>query len=343
MARANDAAGWCCLYHACKSLKAYNARPCCDAAQTMSDSAIAIQDVHKRFASTHALNGVSFEIRRGEYFGLLGPNGAGKSTLINIIAGLARATSGSVAVLGHDVQADFRAARRSLGVVPQELVYDPFFSVVDLLRLQAGYYGCGQDYWPWIDELLQRLELTDKRDATMRALSGGMKRRVLIAQALVHKPDVVILDEPTAGVDVELRHTLWRFTRELNAAGHTIVLTTHYLEEAEELCDRIAILNHGQLRVLEDKDALLNRHPFRYLRIEVSGKGELPEDMEALVVSRNANELVFKLRQGCDHIGDVLEAVRSAGYRIEDVHTREPSLENIFVELTHTATDGAPA
>lgn len=300
----------------------------------MTDVAIAINDVHKRFASTHALRGLSFDVRRGEYFGLLGPNGAGKSTLINIIAGLAHATSGSVAVLGHDVQADFRAARRNLGVVPQELVYDPFFPVLDLLRLQAGYFGCGRDYWPWIDQLLARLELTDKQGESMRALSGGMKRRVLIAQALVHKPNVVILDEPTAGVDVELRHTLWRFTRELNAAGHTIVLTTHYLEEAEELCDRIAILDHGELRVLEDKATLLNRRPFRYMTIEVSGKGELPEDMETLVVSRNASEYVFKLTQGCDRIGDVLEAVRQAGFRIEDVHTREPSLENIFVELT---------
>lgn len=300
----------------------------------MTDAAIAIDDVHKRYASTHALKGVSFDIRRGEYFGLLGPNGAGKSTLISIIAGLSRATAGSVAVLGHDVQTDFRAARRSLGVVPQELVYDPFFSISDLLRLQAGYYGCGRDYWPWIDELLERLELTDKRDETMRALSGGMKRRVLIAQALVHRPNVVILDEPTAGVDVELRHTLWRFTRELNADGHTIVLTTHYLEEAEELCDRIAILHHGELKVLEDKDTLLNRRPFRYLRIEVSGSGTLPDDIEALVVARNANEISFKLTKHCDYIGDVFEAVRQAGFRIEDVHTREPSLENIFVELT---------
>lgn len=306
----------------------------------MNDTAIAINDVHKRFASTHALKGVNFDIGRGEYFGLLGPNGAGKSTLINITAGLAHASAGSVAVLGHDVHRDFRAARRNLGVVPQELVYDPFFPVQDLLRLQAGYFGCGKDYWPWIDELLERLELTHKRGESMRALSGGMKRRVLIAQALVHKPNVVILDEPTAGVDVELRHTLWRFTRELNNAGHTIVLTTHYLEEAEELCDRIAILNHGELRVLEDKDALLNRHPFRYLRMEVSGKGVLPEDMESLVVSRNASEIVFKLTKGCDRIGNVLEVVRNSGYHIEDVHTREPSLENIFVELTMDADKG---
>ncbi len=309
----------------------------------MNDIAIAINDVHKRFKTTHALKGVRFDIRRGEYFGLLGPNGAGKSTLINIIAGLAHASEGSVAVLGHDVIRDFRNARRNLGLVPQELVYDPFFPVLDLLRLQAGYYGCGKDYWPWIDELLEKLELTDKRHQSMRALSGGMKRRVLIAQALVHKPNVVILDEPTAGVDVELRRTLWGFTRELNAAGHTIVLTTHYLEEAEELCDRIAILHHGELRVLEDKHALLGRHPFRFLKIQVSGSGPLPEDVEALIVARNANEIEFRLEQGKHYIGDVLESVRDAGYRIQDVRTREPTLENIFVELTTDHPTSAPA
>src|SRR5699024_9035711 len=309
----------------------------------MSESAIAINDVRKQFGDMHALKGVRFDIRRGEYFGLLGPHGAGKSTLINIIAGLARATSGSVAVLGHDVQTDFRAARSSLGVVPQELVYDPFFPVLDLLRLQAGYFGCGRDYWPWIDELLERLELTDKRHDSMRALSGGMKRRVLIAQALVHKPNVVILDEPTAGVDVELRRTLWKFTRELHADGHTIVLTTHYLEEAEELCDRIAILHHGELKVLEEKNTLLQRRPFRYLKLQVAGCGQLPEDVEALVVARNANEITFKVAKDSSQIGDVFEAVRSAGHHIEDVHTREPTLENIFMELTSDAPEQAAA
>lgn len=301
----------------------------------MSEPAIAIHDVQKRYASTHALKGVSFDIRRGEYFGLLGPNGAGKSTLISIIAGLTHASSGNVAVLGHDVRRDFRQARRALGVVPQELVYDPFFPVRDMLRIQAGYYGCGQDHWPWIDELLERLDLTDKADQSMRALSGGMKRRVLIAQALVHKPDVVILDEPTAGVDVELRRTLWHFTRDLNDAGHTIVLTTHYLEEAEELCDRIAILNHGELSVLEDKRALLDRHPYRFLSLQLSGNGgPLPASVERLIEDRHEDTLELKLEQGRDFIADVMEAIRDAGYRIQDVRTREPSLENIFMELT---------
>ncbi|ROO25014.1 ABC transporter [Salinisphaera orenii MK-B5] len=309
-----------------------------------NDTAIAIDRVHKRYGRTHALRGVSFDIRRGEYFGLLGPNGAGKSTLISIIAGLTHASEGSIAVLGHDVRSDFRAARRALGVVPQELVYDPFFPVRDLLRLQAGYYGCGRDYWPWINELLERLELTDKRDMSMRALSGGMKRRVLIAQALVHKPDVVILDEPTAGVDVELRRTLWRFTRDLNDAGHTIVLTTHYLEEAEELCDRIAILNHGELKVLEDKRALLDRHPYRFLSLQLTGDGgPLPAEVEALVEDRHEDTLELKLEQGRHYIADVMESIRDAGYRIADVRTREPHLEDIFVELTMDKPDGRAA
>lgn len=301
----------------------------------MTDTAISFKDVQKRYASTHALKGVSFDIRRGEYFGLLGPNGAGKSTLISVTAGLARATAGSVAVLGHDVVSDYRAARRALGVVPQELVYDPFFSVREMLRLQAGYQGCGKRVWPWIDELLERLELEDKSANSIRQLSGGMKRRVLIAQALVHKPEVVILDEPTAGVDVELRRTLWKFTRELNEAGHTIVLTTHYLEEAEALCDRIAILNHGELQVLEDKEALLGRHPYRFLSLQLTGQGgELPGHVERLIEERRGDTIDLKLKQGEDFIGDVIEGIRDAGWRITDVHTREPSLENIFVELT---------
>ncbi len=300
----------------------------------MTRPAVSIRDIHKRFGDFEALKGVSFDIQQGEFFGLLGPNGAGKSTLISIIAGLCRATSGNIAVLGHDVVADYRAARRNLGVVPQELVYDPFFPVEDLLRLQAGYYGCGRDYWPWIDELLEALELDDKRDASMRQLSGGMKRRVLIAQALVHKPNVVILDEPTAGVDVELRRTLWRFTRRLYEDGHTIVLTTHYLEEAEELCDRIAILNHGELRVLEEKRALLDRHPFRFLKLRLEGRGRLPDDVRALAENINGKEIELRLEQGRHNISDVIESIRAAGFRVQDVRTREPSLEDIFVELT---------
>lgn len=308
----------------------------------MHNAAIAIKDVRKSFGQTEALKGVSFDIHPGEFFGLLGPNGAGKSTLIHIIAGLTRASSGTVSVLGNDVVSAYRQARQSLGVVPQELVYDPFFPVEDLLRLQAGYYGCGKEVWPWIDELLDALELNDKRNQSMRALSGGMKRRVLIAQALVHKPDVVILDEPTAGVDVELRRTLWRFTRRLHDAGHTIVLTTHYLEEAEQLCDRIGILNHGELEVLEDKNALLNRHPFRFLKLRLQGEAVLPESVRSLAERIDGPEIELKLEQGKHHIADVLETIRDAGLRVEDVRTREPSLEDIFVELTTDDATGSP-
>ncbi|MFW7344103.1 ABC transporter ATP-binding protein [Pollutimonas sp. H1-120] len=205
-----------------------------------------------------ALNNVSFTVEYGEFFGLLGPNGAGKTTLISILAGLARASSGTARVCGHDVVGDFKQSRRMLGVVPQEIVYDPFFTVRETLRLQSGYFGLRNND-DWIDEVLSNLGLLDKADANMRALSGGMKRRVLVAQALVHRPPVIILDEPTAGVDVDLRRTLWEFIARLNKAGHTILLTTHYLEEAEALCGRIAMLKSGQVVALDTTQALLAR------------------------------------------------------------------------------------
>src|SRR6201991_3345943 len=220
-------------------------------------SAISFQQVEKTYGSgVRALAGVSFDVQPGEFFGLLGPNGAGKTTLISILAGLARATRGKVAVMGHDVVDDYAAARRSLGIVPQELVFDPFFSVRETLRIQSGYFGVrGND--AWIDELLVGLGLADKADANMRQLSGGMKRRVLVAQALVHRPPVIVLDEPTAGVDVELRQTLWQFVARLNKEGHTVLLTTHYLEEAEALCQRIAMLKQGRVVALERTSELL--------------------------------------------------------------------------------------
>ena len=307
-------------------------------AVSANSPAIRIEDLHKSYGGLQALRGVSFDIRPGEYFGLLGPNGAGKSTLISIIAGLVRASRGRVAVLGHDVMLNWRPARLNLGVVPQELVYDPFFPVRDILRIQAGYYGKGREQWPWIDHLLEELELADKATATIRQLSGGMKRRVLIAQALVHKPPVLILDEPTAGVDVELRRTLWRFTKRLHAEGHTVVLTTHYLEEAEQLCERIAILHQGELKELESKAALLARHPFRFLRLRVEGAAPLPEAIHALQVGGSDGEIELRLQRGPHGIAAVLDALRDAGLRVQDVHTREPTLEDIFVELTGNGT-----
>ncbi len=298
-----------------------------------SPTAVDIRGVQKNYGSVPALKGVDLEVRRGEFFGLLGRNGAGKSTLINIIAGLVRMSAGTVAVLGHDTVRDYRAARRNLGVVPQELVFDPFFNVTDMLRLQAGYYGCGRESWPWIDQLIERLELGEKRRAMMRTLSGGQKRRVLIALALVHKPPVVILDEPTAGVDVELRRTLWAFTRELHAQGHTIILTTHYLQEAEDLCQRIAILESGALRAVETTRDLLARHAFRFLKLKLNGAG-LPDSLRPLVVSEQDGEIELKLERARHPVGEVLETLRAHGARVDDVHTREPSLEDVFVEMT---------
>jgi len=303
--------------------------------------ALEIRDVRKTYGTVRALNGLSFQIQQGEFFGLLGPNGAGKSTLISIISGLIRADEGRVAVLGHDTVSDWRAARRKLGVVPQELVFDPFFKVVDLLRIQAGYYGCGKEVWPWIDEMLERLELGNKRTAMMRTLSGGMKRRVLIAQALVHKPPVVILDEPTAGVDVELRRTLWRFMRDLHAKGTTVVLTTHYLEEAQEMCDRIAIVDKGVLRVVETTEGLLNRHPFRFLTLKLADGATMPPNLAELVTSEKAGAIELKLDRERHPIASVFAGLKAAGIEIADVSTREPDLEDIFVALTAKPAAGA--
>jgi ABC-2 type transport system ATP-binding protein len=297
--------------------------------------ALSINGVKKRYGAVQALNGISFDIQPGEFFGLLGPNGAGKSTLISIVAGLIRADEGRISVLGHDTVTDWRAARRALGVVPQELVFDPFFKVVDMLRIQAGYYGCGKEVWPWIDEMLVRLDLDAKRNVSMRALSGGMKRRVLIAQALVHKPPLVILDEPTAGVDVELRRTLWRFMRDLHSKGTTVVLTTHYLEEAQEMCERIAIVDKGQVRVIETTPELLARNRFRFLKLKLAEGSALPDALQPLVTETKNGTVELKLDRDLHPIGSVFAALRSAGAVIEDVQTRDPDLEDIFVELTH--------
>ena len=223
-------------------------------------AAVSIVDVVKHFGSLQALAGVSLVIEEGEFFGLLGPNGAGKTTLISCLAGLIRPDSGTLKVLGHDVINDFREARRPLGVVPQELVFDPFFNVRETLQIQSGYFGIRKND-DWIDEILHNLDLTSKANVNMRRLSGGMKRRVLVAQALVHKPPVIVLDEPTAGVDVELRQGLWQFVRRLNGEGHTIILTTHYLEEAEALCGRIALMKQGRVVALDTTANLIAAHP----------------------------------------------------------------------------------
>jgi len=300
--------------------------------------AVTIENLHKRYGAVTALAGVDFSIARGEFFGLLGPNGAGKSTLISIMAGLARADGGHVRILGHDVVRDYRRTRRLLGVVPQELVYDGFFTVREMLRLQAGYFGLGRTHEAWIDELIGILNLSDKADTNMQKLSGGMKRRVLIAQALVHKPEVVVLDEPSAGVDTELRMGLWEFTRRLHREGHTIVLTTHYLEEAEALCERIAILDHGKVAALDDKRALLERHPYRLFSLTVDDANRaLPAGLAHLLVARHEQNITLRLHRFHDHIGGVLDTLREAGFTILDLHTKEAGLEEVFLELTAPA------
>lgn len=297
-------------------------------------TAIAMAGVTKAYGSLTALRGVDLDICRGEFFGLLGPNGAGKSTLINITAGLVGMDAGRIEVMGQDIVTRFREARRQLGVVPQELVFDPFFKVREMLRLQAGYYGCGREAWPWIDEMLERLGLANKAGSSMRALSGGMKRRVLIAQALVHRPPVVILDEPTAGVDVELRRSLWAFMSDLHRKGTTVVLTTHYLEEAQALCGRIAILDKGAIQAIDTTRQLLARHPFRFLRLKLAGGARLPEGLLPLVAAQDEDSVELKLETARHPIGAVFAALRDAGIGIDDVQTRDPDLEDIFIELT---------
>ncbi|MFN5177465.1 ABC transporter ATP-binding protein [Limnohabitans sp.] len=275
-----------------------------------------------------ALDQVSFEVQEGEFFGLLGPNGAGKTTLISILAGLVRASEGSVQVHGHDVQSDYAQARRLLGVVPQELVFDPFFSVREALRIQSGYFGIRHNE-AWIDELLESLGLADKAGANMRQLSGGMKRRVLVAQALVHKPRVIVLDEPTAGVDVELRQTLWQFIARLNRQGHTVLLTTHYLDEAEALCSRIAMLKRGQVVALERTTDLLRSATSQVLRFKIDG--ELPPALRAL--ARVTGRIVQLPVHDALEIESHLAAVRQTGLAAEDVEIRQADLEDVFLEV----------
>ncbi len=298
--------------------------------------AISFQSVSKAYPSARgpkgstllALDRVSLDIEEGEFFGLLGPNGAGKTTLISILAGLSRASSGRVSVLGYDVQTDYAQARRSLGVVPQELVFDPFFNVREALRLQSGYFGIRHNE-AWIDELLDSLGLADKADANMRQLSGGMKRRVLVAQALVHKPPVIVLDEPTAGVDVELRQTLWQFIAKLNKQGHTVLLTTHYLEEAEALCGRIAMLKAGQVVALDHTSELLKAAASSVLRFKVDS--ELPKVLAEQ--ARITGRIVQFPALNALAIEHYLAAVREAGLVAHDVEIRKADLEDVFLEV----------
>jgi ABC-2 type transport system ATP-binding protein len=295
-------------------------------------SAISVQSVTKRYSGARgdltALNNVSLDIREGEFFGLLGPNGAGKTTLISILAGLSRATSGTIIVHGHDVRSDYANARRKLGVVPQELVFDPFFTVREALQMQSGYFGV-KNNGAWIDELLESLGLADKAKSNMRQLSGGMKRRVLVGLALVHKPPVIVLDEPTAGVDVELRQTLWQFIAKLNKQGHTVLLTTHYLEEAEALCSRLAMLKKGEIVALAQTSELLKAASSNVLRFKIDS--ELPNELARK--ARITGRIVQFPAHDAQEIEHYLAEVRKAGLVAEDVEIRKADLEDVFLDV----------
>ena len=308
------------------------------------DFAIEVKDLNKIYRASgkmpekHALKGLNLEIPRGSIFGLLGPNGAGKSTFINILAGLVNKTSGSASIWGLDIDKYPRQSRAAIGVVNQEIVADPFFTPLEMLELMAGFYGVPKSERRSL-EILTAVGLDDKKDAYVRQLSGGMKRRLMVAKALVHNPPVLILDEPTAGVDVELRRSLWTYVRELHDKGTTIILTTHYLEEAEELCDSIAIVNHGEIVACEPTPQLLSR--LDYKTLVITPKEPLATVPAALsdidAVLRPDGDLAITFRSSETGIGRLLETVRSNGIGIGDLVTEAPDLEDVFIALTTQA------
>ena len=299
-----------------------------------AEPALELVEVEKRYPTTDALKGISFSVESGEFFGLLGPNGAGKSTLINIMGGLVRPSSGHIRVMGHDVVTQYRHSRNHIGIVPQELVYDPFFTVWEMLTIQSGYFGRGRENDAWLEELLVTLNLMDKRNENLQRLSGGMKRRVLIAQALVHRPPVVVLDDPTAGVDVELRRALWSFAHRLHQEGHTIVLTTHYLEEAESMCDRIAILDQGELVALNEQQQLIADYPHQIAVIERHLGEKMPEWLVSARVSSSRNRTQLQLPRDVEGQNRFLQQLEMLGIVRQDVRLREPTLEEVFLGLT---------
>jgi ABC-2 type transport system ATP-binding protein len=308
--------------------------------------AISIRDLVKRYASTGdgpgklALDGVSFDVPQGGIFGLLGPNGAGKSTLINTLAGLVMKTSGTVEIWGFDIDRNMRNAKRAIGIVPQEIVFDPFFTPFEVLENQAGLYGIAKPLRRSM-ELLRAVHLADKAKAYARTLSGGMKRRLLVAKAMVHSPPVLVLDEPTAGVDVELRRQLWELVTEMNAEGVTVVLTTHYLEEAEELCDRIAIINHGRLIANQPTRELVGMAREKVVVLMLDRDIEAPPSHPAFLKSEKKGERTVEITYDKDrtNAGEVLALVQSQGFAIVDVTTREADLEDVFVSLTSAAME----
>ncbi len=293
--------------------------------------AIEIDHLQKTYKNGfQALKGISLKVEEGDFFALLGPNGAGKSTLINTLAGLVLPTKGSVKILGKDIVSDRVTASMHLGVVAQEIIYDPFLSVRETLQFQSGYYGLAKND-DWIDELLHELGLKDKAQTPTRLLSGGMKRRVLVAQALVHKPPVIVLDEPTAGVDVELRHQLWKFIGRLHQKGHTVILTTHYLEEAQNLCSNVAILNHGEIVAQDKTDRLLENFQQSTVQFRLTNAG-LPQELASKVLRQQNHNYVLSFADTKDLDG-ILQTLLKANLTPENLTLSQASLEDVFVKL----------
>jgi len=309
----------------------------------MTKNAISIQDLNKTYAGNKktgekvALKDVSLNIPRGSIFGLLGPNGAGKSTMINIMAGLVIKTSGTVNIWDINIDEDLRSAKRAIGIVPQELNYDPFFTPKQILEVQAGMYGVPKSERNAM-EILDTVGLADKADAYTRSLSGGMRRRLMVAKAMVHKPPILVLDEPTAGVDVELRKQLWDNVKALNDMGVTILLTTHYLEEAEELCDRIAIINHGEVIANENKETLLSQIEGKEIRFRLNKamtKKDLTSALKGFCAEKaGERSVIIRYNPSETEVGAMIEAIQNAGYTIIDISTTESDLEDIFLQLT---------
>ena len=303
-------------------------------------TAISYKNVKKFYGDLKAVNGITLNIKEGEFFGLLGPNGAGKSTLINMLAGLAKPSTGKISVMGYDVQNNYQEARHSVGIVPQELVFDPFFNVREMLRFQAGYFGKGKENDVWVDEVIERLDLTDKASTNMRKLSGGMKRRVLIAKALSHEPSVLFLDEPTAGVDVELRQDMWRIVEKLRQSGVTIILTTHYIEEAEAIADRVGVIDNGEMIVVDETKKLISRMGQKKLTIQLQEKVmQIPESLAKynLELASDGFSLAYSYDKESKQTGitNLLQQVKDSGMKLSDLKTEQGTLEDIFVSLVH--------
>jgi ABC-2 type transport system ATP-binding protein len=305
--------------------------------------AISISNLNKTYRPKSggekvAIKDISLDIPQGSFFGLLGPNGAGKSTIINILAGLVSKTSGTVSVCGFDLDKDPRNVKYNLGVVPQELILDPFFSVREALEFHAGYYGVPKSKRR-TDEIMKALHLEDKAQTNSRRLSGGMRRRLLIGKALVHNPKVLILDEPTAGVDIELRQSLWKYVRELNENGTTIVLTTHYLEEADELCDKVAIINHGKIVAYDSKENLLKNLENKFMLIKLSGKiDRIPDSLSQYkmkIIDGNSIEVHFNPAEVM--VGKIMKDVIESGLNITDLVSEDAKLEDLFLQITSVA------